>query len=214
MTDSANHNANRQADAVVEELIQRPLIQSAFAVLSEKLPNKFVFHSLSHTKDVLREAVTFAVLDNLLPREVELIAIAAAYHDFGFIEGSDGHEQRGADKVREAMEAEGTFEEKEIVLVQRMILDTHLNETHQGIRQKSTTRLSGYLLDADLSNFGRDDFFQRLDAYVAELGSQRAVLAERTYGLMTMHEWKTDAARKLREAKKRENIAALEKELG
>ncbi len=190
----------------------RPIIQRAFSLLEDNLPKQYAFHSIEHTKDVFKEAVLFACYDKRDAREQELIAIAAAYHDVGFIEGAEGHEQRGADAVGEEMERDGTYEESEIVLVRRMILDTHLNETHHGMKQKATTLLAGYLLDADLSNFGREDFFQRLVALADELGLKQAALASNTHTLMTRHRWKTKAANDLREAKKLENIAKLEKD--
>lgn len=209
MTDATQKTLAEKAVALTRELESLPIVTTAFKLLEQNLDPKYVFHSIEHTKDVFQEAVLFALTDGRTPREIELISIAAAYHDVGFLEGAEGHEQRSADIVAQEMEKEGSFEEQEVVLVRRMILDTHLNETHQGMKQRATTGLSRYLLDADLSNFGRDDFFERLKLYAEELGLEQSALASNTHTLMSRHYWKTEAAKSLREPKKRENIKVL-----
>ena len=101
------------------------------------------------------------------------------------------------------------FSEDEVALVHQMILDTQLVETADGPKQVANTELSKYLLDADLGNFGRDDFFDQLDAYLLESKAERLPLLKRTLALLQSHSWYTNAARVLRQGKKEENIRKL-----
>lgn len=197
------------AQAKLAELEQIPIVTEILERLSVGLPSELTFHSYLHIQDVLREAVIFAVHDYRSERELELLAIAAAYHDSGFLEDQEDHEAIGAQMAEEAMRRSGEYAEDEISLVRTMILDTRLITTPTGLKQKARTRLSEYLLDADLSNFGRGDFFERLDAHYLEVGAEREEELETTLDLMTNHDWCTSAARALRQKKKEENIAEL-----
>ncbi|MFM1848362.1 MAG: hypothetical protein RL417_1836, partial [Pseudomonadota bacterium] len=106
------------------------------------------------------------------------------------------------------MEREG-FPLEQIAAVERMVLDTRLVSTGGGRRQIATTGLSRYLLDADLSNFGRADFFEKSELQRLELGIDRERFLRRTFALISTHSWQTDAARRLRQPTKEENIRKL-----
>ena len=104
----------------------------------------------------------------------------------------------------------GGYSPDEILLVERMILDTALVEAPEGPRQIASTELSRYLLDADLSNFGRDDFFETGELQRQELGQERELFRKNTLALIKAHRWLTPAGQALRQATKERNIATLE----
>jgi predicted metal-dependent HD superfamily phosphohydrolase len=189
---------------------RHPVVQAALAILARELPTDLKYHTLAHTEDVLREAILFGVMDHLPPRQLELLAVAAACHDLGFITSSGANEPIGAAFAREQMTRFGGYSPDEILLVERMILDTALVETPEGPRQLPSTDLSRYLLDADLSNFGRDDFFERGELQRQELGQERELFRKNTLVLIKAHRWLTPAGQALRQATKERNIATLE----
>ena len=198
-----------QAERLISELKALPIIKSVLEELKNGLPDCFAFHSVTHTQDVMHQAVLFSVLDHRSRREIELLAVAAAYHDVGFLEKKDLHEEISARYVEIAMRSDGSFTEEEIAQVKTMILDTKLISVDSGFEQRASTDLSRYLLDADLSNFGREDFFERLEANRIELGAGEAEFRRRTLKLMKAHTWLTEAARTLRQGKKEENMHKL-----
>jgi predicted metal-dependent HD superfamily phosphohydrolase len=149
-------------------------------------------------------------MDHLPPRQLELLAIAAACHDVGFIRSSGSNEPIGAAFAREHMACHGGYSAEEILLVERMILDTALVETPDGPRQAPSTELSRYLLDADLSNFGRDDFFERGELQRQELGQEPKLFRKNTLALIRAHRWLTPAGQALRQDQKERNVATLE----
>lgn len=193
-----------------QEAERHPIVQSSLAVLARELPHHLTYHTLAHTEDVLREAILFGVMDHLPAPQLELLALAAACHDVGFITSSGANEPIGAAFAREQMVRDGSYSPDEILLVERMILDTALVDTPEGPRQLPSTELSRYLLDADLSNLGRDDFFERGELQRQELGQELELFRKNTLALVKAHRWLTPAAQALRQATKDRNIATLE----
>jgi len=201
---------NHRSQLIVSESIDSfPIIATILEKLSQDLPRNLYYHAKSHTDDVLREVVLFALVDGLPVDQMRLLAIAAAFHDAGFIQSPVDNERIGARMAREAMAESGEFSEEEIETVSKMILDTRLIETKGGLRQVSTVDLSRYLLDADLSNFGREDFFEKAELQRKELGYDRELFLRRTFELINNHRWLTNAAGKLRQQQKAQNIKKL-----
>jgi len=50
------------------------------------LDSALYYHSPEHTKNVLRQSIELAQEDELASRDQLLLAIAAAFHDAGFLE--------------------------------------------------------------------------------------------------------------------------------
>ncbi len=192
-----------------EAMQKLPVVRRTLELLKEKLPRELYYHSAPHTDDVLSETLRFALTDKLSPREIELLAIAAACHDVGFITRPVMNESLGAEHARLEMTKAGGYTEEEIALVERMILDTALVETAVGPKQIPSTNLSRYLLDADLSNFGRDDFFDKGELQRKELGVDQEIFRKNSFALLNAHRWLTNAAMKLRQNKKEQNLSLL-----
>ncbi len=193
----------------LKRLREHALIKSALARLRAELPKDLFYHSYEHTEDVLSEVVRFALIDGLSDREIELLGIAAAFHDIGFLTSRVCNEGIGAQEARTAMTGSGAYTEDEITLVSQMILDTALLQTPNGPQRACSTPLSSYLLDADLSTLGRDDFFSKGELLRQEFGQDQDSFRQSSLVLLNSHTWLTEAARSLRQAKKDENVAAL-----
>lgn len=202
------------ANALADQQRAKPIIQKAFRLLREKLPRTLYYHTAEHSDDVLLEAMHFAVEDKLDQRSCELLAIAAAYHDTGFIEAAQENEALGAQMAAAAMHEQGGYSTEEIELVKTMILDTSLRSTPEGMRQVPTTLLSRYLCDADVSNLGREDFFEKAELIRKEIGSPPIpVFLAGVLKFLACHQWHTEAARRLRSTQRANNLSELEKKL-
>ena len=189
-----------------DQMRLHPIIRDTLELLRHKLPPTLSYHTLAHTEDVLDEAMRFGVTDHLTARQLELLAIASACHDVGFIEIPSSNEALGAAFAREEMRKHGGYSQDEIALVERMILDTTMVQTEGGPRQIPSTELSRYLLDADLSNLGRDDFFAKGELQRKELGQDLEEFRIQTLALLNAHQWFTDAAKNIRQEKKEANV--------
>lgn len=196
-------------ESVYAKLRQNPLVVEAFRSLARELRPELCFHDVFHSEDVFAEAVDFAFEEGCSERELELIGIAAAYHDLGYLTRREKHEQLSAARAEEAMRASSQYSEEEVQVVLKMILDTELYPTPEDEAQKVTTSLSKYLLDADLSNFGRADFFDRLECLRAEQNDELQPLLKRTLTVFGDHEWLCEAAKRRRQQGKLRNADRL-----
>ena len=194
------------------EIKAEPLVIETVEYLASTLDPTLYYHSPDHTKDVLRQTMELAEADALDSRDVLLLAIAAAFHDAGFLEQRPKNEPIGAQMAVQAMSASGRFSQAEQDLVEQMILDTQL--VMEGPAQISNSRLSPWLLDADLANLGRDDFWDQTRLLAKELNMDMANIMPMTRALMLRHDWQSPAGKRLFEHKKASNFVALETELG
>jgi len=198
-------------EKLISTLKSNAAVKEALTLLRSQLPTTLFYHAYEHTEDVLHEAVQLATSDGLSPRDIELIAIAAAWHDVGFIWQSNNNEPLAADAVKRYLSGSTQCTPKEIDLIAQMILDTALISAGDSWKQVATRPLSCYLLDADLANFGRDDFFDKSELQRRELGEEVDSFRQKTLMLVRSHTWHTPAARAKWQAKKDANVAALER---
>lgn len=195
------------------KLRELPIISSIMLQLRSDLPKYLQYHSYSHTEEVLYEAMRFACIDKIPSRSIEIIGIAAAFHDAGFLQSTTLNEPIGSDMAASAMSTTGSYSSEEIGLVKQMILDTALINVAAGFERRVSTDLSPYLLDADLSNLGRDDFFHKGELQRVEISAEELPFWRVARKLLRGHIWHTPAAKALRTWKQQSNLAALEKRL-
>ncbi len=207
------------------EFLELPAVKDGLAYVQRGLEGRYPqlaqqsklvlpYHNVEHAKDVLHEALLFALYDgNVSNKEMELLALAAVYHDAGFTNGEPaGHEERSAGLVAQQLPQYG-YGAEEVRRIQTAILAGPNKE----LRDKEI--LSAYLIDADTSNFGREDFFEKMHAVFKEnmlLGlipedtpETRKEAYLKLFAWMPHSEWKTGAAWELRSEKHKENIQKL-----
>ncbi len=202
-----------KARGLADTQLRKPILQAAFKLLRERLPSTVYYHTLEHSEDVLVEAMLFGSEDGLDERSLHLLAIGAAFHDTGFIDAAKENEALGASLAIEAMQKQGGYSKSEQTSVRSMILDTALHQTESGMCQVPTTVLSRYLCDADVSNLGRDDFFERGESFRRELGMPSPEFMRMTLSFLESHQWHTPAAQRLRQAKRDANLAELRRRI-
>lgn len=190
-----------------------PVIEQIFSVMSRNLAPTLHYHAIQHSRDVFEETILFALHDGVERRKIELLGIAAAYHDAGYMEQYADNEPIGAAMAARAMKKQGGYSQSEINEVGQMILSTQLKVTPTGAGRVELTPLAGYLMDADLASFGRDDFFEKCQQLIDETGAQPEALYQQSWRLISNHIWHTKAARELREAKRLQNLKELEEQL-
>ena len=184
-----------------------PMVTGIVDRLRRELDASLSYHRPAHTEDVVQQALPLAKLDALDAHSMLLIAVAAAFHDAGFLVTRSGHESVGADMATAAMAKDKRFSQKDIDIVANRIMDTQVYQT--GAVHRSNTPLSAWLLDADLANFGRDDFFEQFHLVALENKIEPECLISATIDLMDRHTWQSPAGSACFESKKRKNREAL-----
>ncbi len=228
--------AKALADTARDRFLGEIIIDEVTHELALRLPpQRYPYHNVTHTVDVIREAVLLFVHDNLeeLTRDYEfawhnlkLLAIAAAYHDAGYLRAYDRNEVHGAAMAANAMRRFG-YSEDDIVRVHRAIMCTAViplpgGGLQQGVKPSDGT-LARYLADADLGNLGRDDFSKKTADLYEELVVQgkipedtrgaRLRFLQGSVALLQKHTYFTPTAQALREARKQENLRKLMQDL-
>lgn len=118
--------------------------------LETELDSHLYYHGLHHTKDVLKAVQQIAINEDLNDDELNLLRVAASFHDCGFLVTYKNHEEAGCGIAYEVLPRCG-FSKEQVKTVCNMILATK-------VPQSPKTHLEKVLCDADLDYLGRDDF--------------------------------------------------------
>lgn len=116
------------------------------SLLESKLNKTYFFHNVCHTLYVMEKAFEIAQHENCTTAEIELVCTAALWHDVGFINIYDGHEEEGCKLVQKYLPEFGFFASS-INLICGMIRATK-------IPQSPKNKLEQILADADLEYLG------------------------------------------------------------
>ena len=191
----------------LQQYIEEPLISNMLSKMNSELDKSLTYHCYAHTLDVMKQALALAETDDLNEHERLLLMIAAAFHDAGFLLQRPKNEPIGAEMAREAMLASNEFSVEEQEMVWQMIMDTQLNA--EGPAQTARTHLSPWLLDADLANLGRDDFWHQTTLLSEEMQIPIEEMLPFTHTLMARHGWLSPAGQVLCSEKKQQNLDFL-----
>lgn len=172
--------------------------------LSDELNPLLLYHSVSHTVDVIQSAEMIARLEGVDGDDLLLLKTAALFHDSGMLVQYTDHEVASTMITREVLPKYG-YSDEEIKIINRMILTTRLPQTAE-------TKLEKIICDADLDYLGRDDFFMiahRLQYEWNQLNVNKTTLKkwyELQLNFLLDHEYFTESAKRLRNKKKKQNI--------
>ena len=67
------------------------------SLLRRELSHVYVYHNLSHTQRIVKYTKELIENENVNENDAENLLIAAWFHDTGFIEGADNHEEKSAE---------------------------------------------------------------------------------------------------------------------
>lgn len=129
--------------------------------LSLKLPASITYHSTHHTAEVVNSAMEIADEQDLNDADKEILGLAAWFHDIGYIDGKEGHEERSA-KVATAFLQSHDYPASQIEKIVGCILATRMPQDPQ-------SNLEQILCDADMMHLASDDYFKKSDLLHKEL---------------------------------------------
>jgi predicted metal-dependent HD superfamily phosphohydrolase len=123
-------------------------------LFEKRLPSSFLYHNLRHTEDVANTANEIAENSGLDNIKRELLLIAAWFHDTGYLESIENHEEKSVEIAGKFLN-EINYPADRISTVSRTILSTK-------IPQNPLIDIEKILCDADLAYLGSDILLQRL----------------------------------------------------
>jgi histidine kinase len=173
------------------------------------LDQRLHYHTIWHTTDVLVQVERIAKSEGVTnERDLLLLKIAALYHDTGFLETYNNHEEAGCRIFMEDAEImlyELTINEKEIIC--QIIMATKIPQEPNGLFEE-------IICDADLDYLGREDFWLIGKKLFAELHTYGFVKDETEWNILQhsfleKHQYFTKTTKKERTIKKAEYLHAI-----
>lgn len=134
-----------------DQEILRKASNYVFSLFKESLSKKLVYHNYKHTFEIVKEARALGEEYKLNDADMEVLLLAAWFHDTGYIDTYVGHEERSVDIAATFLNEEG-YPEERIQVITDCIMATQSE-------QPSATLLQEILADADISNIGKENFF-------------------------------------------------------
>ena len=122
-------------------------------LFEDHLPQEITYHDLIHIKDVVDTAKLIGEKSVVSPDQMEMLLLAAWFHDVGIIEQYVEHEEKSAEICHEFL-AKHNYPADKIDTIINIIRSTR-------IPQKPTNLLEKIMCDADLSHNGKKGFIYR-----------------------------------------------------
>ncbi len=185
------------------QLIYEHVINQLLSGLSVTL----TYHNINHTLDMVSQVQRIANDEEITnEEELNLLKIAALYHDAGFLYKYTGHEEVGCVMARKDLTDFGLNDEQ-IERICGMIMATK-------IPQSPKNKIEEIICDADLDYLGRSDFLQIGDTLRKEFIYYKIVPNDEEWEKLQLkflqnHKYHTNASQKQREPVKQQNYSKL-----
>lgn len=183
------------------------LYNEAVDMLSENLPNYLTYHCLEHTLYVLDRAIYIGKKEDVSEKDMQLLKIAALYHDMGFINTNIEHEQEGCEIARATLK-KYPLSVSELNSICGMIKATKIPQNPQN-------HLESILADADLEYLGTKHFQEGSDRLFTELKHFNPALTTKQWSsiqkeFLTNHQYHTDFCKRYKKHRKNKNMEMLD----
>jgi HD superfamily phosphodiesterase len=113
--------------------------------------DSLIYHNLQHTKDVVAAATQIANHYQLSDSDFFIVLFACWFHDAGYIEDPQNHEQKGAEMAAEFLQEHKVDDAALAASVKGCIMATKMP-------QSASSLLEQIICDADLFHLGTDAF--------------------------------------------------------
>jgi predicted metal-dependent HD superfamily phosphohydrolase len=181
-------------------------IEKSVTEYLKKAENHLTYHNLAHTLDVMEQVGRIAKEEGIGKEDWHLLQVAALYHDIGYLDGPQNHEERGCN-VFSKEAPKWNFSPEEIQTVCSLIMATK-------VPQSPKNKLEEIICDADLDYLGREDFFklgQELKKEYLHFGIVKSdeEWEQKQILFLEKHRYFTKSSQALREPLKQKNLRVL-----
>ncbi|MEO9512498.1 MAG: Pycsar system effector family protein [Flavobacteriaceae bacterium] len=180
-------------------------------ILENELNPKFLYHNLRHTQRVVKSTKELLNFYNLEDLESEKLLLAAWFHDTGYTNNTENHEETSCEIAKSFLEKH-QYEDKDIEQICAYIMATKRHH-------EPTTLHEQIIRDADASHFAQKSYWETTDFLkeeLRELGiakySNKEWRDENIKMFRNEHQFYTDYAKENWEEGKERNLKILVKE--
>ncbi|MEY8850113.1 Pycsar system effector family protein [Psychroserpens sp. XS_ASV72] len=121
-----------------------------FDLFKNKLDPKYLYHNYKHTERVLKSLREIIENSEISKNDAKILELAVLFHDTGYIEGADHHEEKSVVIATKFLE-ENSVDKSTIEAVGKCIMETKFKD-------QPSTELGRIIRDADASHFGKKYF--------------------------------------------------------
>lgn len=180
-------------------------------LLQNNLPEGCVYHDIEHTLNVVESAKLIGEHNNLSDKDMEILLLAAWFHDTGLIYTYTGHEEKSIE-IFNGFINQNRLPAEKIERVANLIRATK-------IPRNPTDLLEKIICDADLSHIGQKGFQKRVKLLRQEwenmLGKKFSDIEwmNSNIDFLTNNKFNTNYAKQVFEEQKQKNLEKLKKRL-
>jgi len=178
--------------------------------IAEQVPKTYAYHDIQHTQNVVEAALEIGQMLELDAQEMEILQLAAWFHDTGYDKGPANHEERSAKYLRAYLEPKA-YPEEALAKAEACIMATKVPQNPKGILQE-------IICDADLSHLGKYNYWDRCGRLRQELAQTKNLTMSDLEWLnfeldfMNKQVYKTTIAQALYNKKKTKHVRQLIKQ--
>ena len=178
-------------------------------LFKEKLPEWATYHDLWHTIETVKGCEEIGKGSGLLEENLEILKIAAWFHDTGYFFQANEHEEKSCEISSEFL-ATRNYREDKANKVNACIMATKISSIPKNL-------LESVICDADLISLGRPDYLEKnnLLKFEIELRENKKISEldwlKRSLNFLSTHKYYTKYACKNFEPQLKVNIKILEK---
>jgi uncharacterized protein len=183
-----------------------PAVEYIFERLQNELPAILTYHNFEHTRLVYDSALEIGAALNLSSDDMDMMAVASAFHDAGFLLNMDEHEKHGCQLAEEVL-PNFDYSKSDIEKIQSAIMATKIPQSPKDLFEQ-------VLCDADMFYLAGDNhpvWRRRLKNELLERGilKQAAEFEKLELSFMYAHEFHTQYATERARANKQAIIEEL-----
>lgn len=176
-------------------------------LLKTRIPEEYYYHNYEHTEYILNKVLEIGEHENCTSAELELLAVAALWHDVGYINVYQGHEEEGCRLAAKHLPEFG-YPQKDIDVVLGMIMATK-------VPQDPKTKLESIIADADMEYLGTENPRELADKLYRELKTKTPELTREKWkqteiDFIENHKYFTEFCRKNRQPAKEVYLRSLQ----
>ena len=178
--------------------------------ISEQVPKEYAYHDVQHTVGVVTDAKEIASAIDLPDTELEILLLAAWFHDTGYDKGAVNHEERSAMYARDYLSSQG-YNPDNLRRIEGCILATKMPHTPKDLLER-------VICDADLGHIGQKVYWERCSKVRQEMALTRDIImtdqewVDFELEFMKKHHFHTPVAQELYIQRKQKHIRQLEKQ--
>ena len=176
-------------------------------LFKDRLSSDYTYHNLEHTIQVVDKIKILAKEENISPEDTENLILAGWFHDLGYVDDADNHEEESR-KIASDFLKQHQFSEERIAKIGELILATDKF-------YKPKNHLEEIIKDADMYHLASDDYFricENLRQEIKEVHHQKfskLQWAELNITFFAKHQFYTKFAKENWQPEKEKNVEKI-----